>query len=141
MSTKTCKICRDARRPRIDATLLLKPLRAVCAEFGLKRTTLHKHAQRHVRGMLERSVNKAVATYTHDLRHFLKQIQNELLMILTSARTSGDLSTALAAAAEARAVAESMRKLLTRTAEPKGNQRRNPGGPEIVVEYEGAHVA
>jgi hypothetical protein len=57
-------------------------------------------------------------------------------MILAGARQSGDASTALAAAAEARAVAETSRKLLTRTAEPKTNAKRPDEVPEIEIYYE-----
>jgi hypothetical protein len=71
----TCKICRDPRCPDVDAAPLLgRPLRAVAAEFGLARSTLHSHTRKHLRGVAERAVTRMTAAYTRDLRCYLKRV-------------------------------------------------------------------
>jgi hypothetical protein len=138
-----CKVCADARRPQIDAALLLRTLRDVEREFSLSRSTLAKHKKKHVRGALEAGIAKATAAYTRGLRKYLSQVQGEVLAVLTAARTKGDSATALEAAREARAIAETSRKLLARSVEakPNGKSAANPL-PEIEVTYQGtSHVA
>jgi hypothetical protein len=126
----------------MDGALLLgRPLRAVAGDFGLSRSALHRHLRKHVRGTVEAAVARATATYTRDLRSYVRRVQNEVLAILTGARQSGDAALALQAAAEARAISESMRKLL-RMAGPKPEEKRAAEPPEVEIHYQeaGEHV-
>jgi len=137
-----CRICGLEKRAEIDAALILgRPLRVISKEFGVRRSTLHRHS-RHVRGQAEKAIQRVTLEYSKHLRQSMAQVQKATLEILESAKRGGDRELALRAAEQARQNTECMRKLLSRTAEPKVNQKRNPGTPELVVEYEGAaHVA
>lgn len=88
---------------------------------------------------------RATATYTRNLRRYVERVQAEVLQVLTHARQSGDSATALKAAAEARAIAETARKLLIRA--PATKTSAKPAGdlpPEvqdrILRVMEGEHV-
>lgn len=139
----TCRICQHKSRGEIDGLLVLGvPLRAVCAQFGVARTSLHRHSK-HVRDMAAKGLQRVTLEYSKHLRQSMAQVQKATLEIMEAAKRDGNKELALRAAAEARANTECMRKLLTRTAEGKANQKPNLGPPDIVVEYEEAraHVA
>lgn len=142
MAERRCKICQHDQRAGIDAALVLgRPLRAICVEFAIPRSSLHRHSK-HVQGAAAKALERVTAAYSRDLRSYMRRAQEAVLQILESAKAEGDRELALRAAAEVRANTECMRKLLARTAEPKSSQKRNPTSPDIVVEYEGdARVA
>lgn len=125
----SCKICGREDRASIDGALLLgRPLRVIASEFGLSRSSLHRHT-RHIAGTAERAVSRATAAYTRELHSCLRDARKQVLMILTSARLSGDGALALQAAAELREIAETTRKLLARATDRKRNSK--PGDAEI----------
>jgi hypothetical protein len=117
---------------QIDGALLLgKPFRIIAKEFGVARSTLHKHSIKHVRGILERAVTRATAAYTRDLRSYMKRTQEAVLHILESAKADGDRELALRAAAEARANTECMRKLMVKAADPRGKEKQATLEPDV----------
>ncbi len=133
-----CKVCADPRRAEIDSQLLLgRPLRAVAGQFQIPLSTIGRHSQRHLKGPTERAIARVSEAYARNLRRYVEKIQNEVLSVLTSARTAGDSATALKAAAEARALADAARKILIlpRTNEIKASKKRPGPPPEIEVAY------
>lgn len=135
MAERRCTICQHAQRTEIDARLLLgTPLRTVAKEFSLKRSTLGRHLQRHVKQAGELALARATASYSRHLRQHMEKIQEETLQIVTAAKAKGDLQLALQAVREARQNSDVMRKLLTR-ADPQGKAKRPAEAPEIQIVY------
>lgn len=133
-----CKICEHPQRARLDGALLLgKPFRVIAKEFGVARSTLHTHSK-HIRGGIERAAARVTIAYSRKLCSYVNQLQDEMLKVCQSARVEGNLQAAIDAAKAGREIAETGRKLLLKTPVEKAKGR--PGVPEIVVEYEGAHV-
>lgn len=140
MARGCCRICEHARRPEIDAALLLKPIRAVASEFALSKSTLGCHKLKHVREAGKRALEKITAAYSARLRGYMARVQDETLAILTSARQSGDRQLALEAARACRENVECMRKLLSKTPDGKAKGAEPPA--EIEIHYgEAGHVA
>jgi IS30 family transposase len=138
MAARRCRICEDSQRTEIDARLLLgTPLRTVAKEFSLKRSTLGRHLQRHVKQAGEAALARATASYSRHLRQHMEKIQEQTLQIVTAAKAKGDLQLALQAVREARQNSDVMRKLLTR-ADPNGKTKQATETPEIQIQYEEA---
>ena len=85
MAARRCRICEDSQRTEIDARLLLgTPLRTVAKEFSLKRSTLGRHLQRHVKQAGEAALARATASYSRHLRQHMEKIQEQTLQIVTA---------------------------------------------------------
>jgi hypothetical protein len=119
-----CRICADERRPAVDAALALgRSLRTVAQQFGLSRTLVHRHS-RHISGVMERAAARVSADYAKSLRSYLGKLQEEMLTVARAARLAGAHETAIEAVRAGREIAETARKLLTRT--PDARTKREP---------------
>jgi transposase-like protein len=138
---RECRICGREDRAEIDAGLLLgRPLRAIASEFGVSRSSLHRHS-RHVSGAVARAASRVSAAYTRDLRAWIRQAQEMVLGIMKEAKLRGDAQTALAAGREVRENAKVMARLILKT--PDGKVKpKHAGGPTLgeYLERRGAHV-
>lgn len=131
-----CSICGHPKRAEIDARLLLgAPLRTVAKEFSLKRSTLGRHLQRHLKRAGEAALARATASYSRHLRHHMEKIQAETLQIVTAAKAKGDLQLALQAVREARQNSDVMRKLLVKTVDSRGKAKAAEIPAEIEIVY------
>lgn len=130
----SCRICNShPQRAAIDARLTLGvTLRTIAREFGIPLSTLGRHAQ-HSRTATERAAIKIGAAYARSLHSCLRAAQAEVMMILKSARLSGDGALALQASGELRRLVETGRKLLAKAAEHKPEKRHDDElAPEVV---------
>ncbi len=130
----SCSLCARADRAAIDSRLILgSPLRAICEEFGVKRSSLHRHSK-HVKKAAENAVARATLEYSKSLRGHMAKIQRLTLEIAESAKVAGNSELALSAIREARANAECMRKLLPKGGEAKPKAKPD-AGPVALSEY------
>lgn len=135
MADRRCTICEHGQRAEIDARLLLgTPLRTIAKEFSLKRSTLGRHLQRHVKRAGEAALARATASYSRHLRAWMGQVQETVIAVMKEAKQAGDRDLALRAAAQVRENTETMRRLLVKTPDPRAKTKAGSEAPVIASE-------
>jgi len=97
---RTCTVCKNPRRPEIDAALLAGvAFRNIAKQFGLSTGTVFRH-RRHVGQALAKAEKANEIARGNALVMQLNQLAQDARRIKTQAELIGDLRTALAGVRE-----------------------------------------
>lgn len=104
-----CTACTHPEREALDRDIVAGvSLRNIAAQYGLSLSAVARHRREHVAADLERAgLDRAEALAGH-----LRELYTRAVEILDQAEAAGDLRTALAAIAQARASLEAVARLL-----------------------------
>ena len=132
-----CRICQHASRPEIDSALVLGvPIRRLCTEYGLRRSSLGRHKLKHVPQAAKQAFEKITLAYSARLRTFMNRAQEQTLQILADARRAGNNELALEAVKTVRENTKVMRSLTRATDARTTRGKAVAQTPEVEVVYE-----
>lgn len=99
---RRCTICDHAKRDEIDACLVSnETLRDIAGRYGLKRTSLHRHQEKHLPAQLVQAQEIEEVVRADNLLGQLLHLQKSALAILKQAEGEGSHRTALYAIKQA----------------------------------------
>ncbi len=79
---QTCTVCKHPQRRKIDQLLLKqKPIRDIAERFALSKTSLGKHAERHIAADLAAAKQRAHADAGERLAALLEEIEHDTRVI------------------------------------------------------------
>lgn len=101
---RLCSICSSPLVDAVNAALLehRHGYGYIAGFFGLKRTSLQRHAATHLRAVIAESKELRMALSADNLLDKLSELDAATRDMLVEARTAGDLRTALIAVRESR---------------------------------------
>jgi len=111
--SRKCTVCKHKERAAIDTALLAgAPFRDLAGQFGLSKTSLHRHKNEHLPRELTKAHEANQISSADELLRQVQALHAKAMAILNTAEKSGDLRTALAAVREARGNLELLARLL-----------------------------
>lgn len=95
-----CKSCRSPQREELDRALIAgEPLRSLEKRFGMAKTSIARHARRHLTAALAAAAGRADA-HGDELLARLGDIESRARRLARKAEASGKFSAAIAATRE-----------------------------------------